>query len=152
MSGIQTLLEALAGSKHGITDPRLNLLQAAPGAVHGSTDARVAPPPSNPSQPTGAAGTTNPGIALINAYQEWLRRSGRSQDPLAARIGQKAQPGIGGAMASDPIKLLTQGGQPFHEVSHGENAGQFAQTYDLGNGQKANVYYDRGGRRRVNVY
>lgn len=117
------------------------------------TDPREAPPPSNPPQPTGAVGTTDPAIALVNAYQEYLRRSGHTQDPLAAQRGQASGPrAFGGAGQMDPVQLLKFAGNPYRQISHGANAGQMAQTYDLGGGKRANVYYDENGRRRVNVY
>lgn len=110
--------------------------------------AREAPPPVIPPQPTGAVGTTDPLVALQHAYAAWMQRTGRQQDPLAAQVGQKSFPGLAGPLANDPIRMLSTG----REITHGANAGQTAQTYDLGNGKTANVYYDPNGRRRVNVY
>jgi hypothetical protein len=137
------LLHALGVSKRKVTDPRLQMLTALGGVDHGSTDPRVAPPPTNPPQPTGAAGTTNPLIALQHLYARWQQVSGRRQDPFASRLGHLA-PDVGQGNEGN-VSLLSAGQQ----TTHGANAGLMAQRYDLGNGQKENVYYDSKGRRRV---
>lgn len=149
--GLQELLQAIGGAGHEVTDPRLPDLQVLTGAAHGSTDPRLAPPPSNPPQATGAAGTTDPAVALQHAYAMWLKLTGRSQDPLAARVGRQPPPDQPGA-AHTAVDLLRFGGNPFRQITHGANAGLFAQTYSLGDGRTANVYYDPNGRRRVRAY
>lgn len=149
--GLEQLLHAIAGTTGEVTDPRLDSLQALTGAAHASTDPRVAPPSSNPPQQTGVAGSTNPGLALLQAYQAWQKRTGRKEDPLQALVGQRRRP-LGSFGPNAPVALQGEGGNPFRTITHGENAGLTAQTYELGNGETANVYYDRNGRRRVNVY
>jgi hypothetical protein len=96
------------------------------------------------------AGATNPGLQLLQNYSKWRKRTGRV-DPLQALIG-KTRPSLGGTQGADPVTLLTEGGNPFRQITHGANAGQTARTYKLGDGRTANVYFDEHGRRRVNVY
>lgn len=141
--GPQYLLQAMGSARRKATDPRLEALQALTGAAHGA--AQLPAPGSEDAAPAPA----DPAIALQHAFAAYLKQSGRTQDPLAARIGQQgAHTGLG---TPDPIKLLQTAGQPFHQVTHGSNAGQMAQSYDLGNGKVANVYY-RNGKRQVRVY
>lgn len=141
--GPQYLLQAMGAVRRKATDPRLEALQALTGAAHGP--AQLPAPGAEDAQPAPA----DAGIALQHAFAEYLKRSGQTQDPLAAQVGQPhGHPGLG---TPDPIKLLQYAGQPFRQITHGANAGQMAQSYDLGNGKIANVYY-RNGKRQVRVY
>lgn len=95
-----------------------------------------------------------------NPYLDLLRGSLAygQQDPLLTRAqtSQSAPGEINGTFS--PVKLVHNAGatDPLEQVaaisSHGPRQGLAHQTYDLGNGMRANVYYDANGHRKVFTY
>lgn len=77
-------------------------------------------------------------------------------DPLAARARQGLS--MGGAAGQQPVSLVRNEagagalGKVAGVASHGPREGHAHNTFDLGNGMKANVYYDAAGKRKVYVY
>lgn len=131
---------------------------------------QAAPPGANAPQPTGMAGGFHPGprgmvdrsqalgvgeqdrtLALVQGYQKYLKRSGRQHDPITDALKLTPQGRGMRAVEQAPGELETgPGGQAFQVTQHGPRAGLVHQRYDLGDGLKANVYYDPAtGEREV---
>lgn len=110
-------------------------------------------PGENAPQPTGPAG--GGGNPLVAAFQRNYAKfqQGGGQDPLGGMVGQRRIAGRASATAG-PVEQ-TEGdlaGGLLHSVTHGAHAGEATQEYNLGNGQFAHVYFDRNGKRQVNVF
>lgn len=123
-----------------------------PGGVR-HTSALGAPSPV-PSQPAG----DDPVAAFYALLSAYRKRTGRQFDPLSERRGQ-AGPGQSGpartSLAHSPVQLLTGGdigGGLIQRTTSGPRAGLLRQSYDLGDGRTAHVYYDEHGRRQVQVF
>lgn len=85
--------------------------------------------------------------ALMGAYQAYLKRSGRSQDPL---MGQR--PGVGGddPSVAAPKQIMGPDGQAFSVNRSGnERRGLTMQTFELPGGRRVHVYYGKNGERTV---
>jgi hypothetical protein len=110
-------------------------------------------PGENAPQPTGPAGAG--GNPLVAAFQRNYAKfqKGGGVDPLGGAVGsRRIRRGMN--PADGPVEQ-TQGdlaGGLLHSVTHGAHAGEAAQEYNLGNGQFAHVYFDRNGKRQVNVF
>jgi hypothetical protein len=132
--------------------------------------ALAAPPPGeNGPQPTGPIGQPTGGglggavmgpqggpeadshartYGLVDAYQAYLKRSGRTQDPLLDAVQTKRLPGGQTRMSErTPARLLGDPANPF-QVNKTKNAreGLTFQSYAVPGG-KVNVYYTPSGKR-----
>lgn len=86
--------------------------------------------PSNPPQQPGPAGSH----PLLAQYMKYAGQGGTLESQMRQGRGQA------------PERV----GDLFTQTTHGARAGQSHVTFDLGGGQKANVYYDpRTGKRSV---
>lgn len=94
----------------------------------------------------------DPAVALMQAYQAYRGAHGGQEDPLAARAAQVQGPAKG--TGSGDVRLLTGAGgaDPFQTTMQGPRAGQTRQSYDLGDGRMAHVYYTPQGKRKVFVF
>lgn len=137
----QALLEA---SKPGQMAPqRPGLAGSMDAGAVGPAAAGVATAPQSPAV-----------LSLVEAYQKYLRRSGRSQDPLMDAGKLSDAPGGGGRFEERPAATLLKAanGDAFSMTDHGPRAGQIKQAYELADGRKVHVYYDERGRRRSFVF
>lgn len=114
-----------------------------------STGGALAP---DEGAPAGAAQAParDPLQVLLQGAVKYQQQHG--QDSLAARVG-------GGMLGAAPgwgqgrVRLLQPGGTGLaaagQVTQQGPRAGRAHQTYDLGNGFLANVYFDENGKRQV---
>lgn len=91
----------------------------------------------------------DPAVALMQAYQAYRGAHGGQEDPLAARA---AQGPVKGQDAGVHLLTGAGGSEPFQTTAGGPRAGQTRQTYDLGDGRMAHVYYTPAGKRKVFVF
>jgi hypothetical protein len=113
---------------------------ANPAASNGGV---LAPDEAGPSQ-AGVASISSPAANLIQAYQAYSKRSGRQQDPLAARGAKVIQNQT--TAPDDPLGALAK--IAFVNHSGGDRNGLVGQALEL-NGNRYHVYIDRNGRRQV---
>jgi hypothetical protein len=88
---------------------------------------------------------------LIAAYQAYLKRSGRSQDPLLDRT--RSRQTARGTMVDEmsPAKqVMGPGGEAFSvNRSNNERRGLTMQTFELPGGKRVHVYFGKNGERTV---
>jgi hypothetical protein len=124
------------GPSKGLAQPEGGLFSRQPlNAMHAERQGRDV---------SMGAGRTS---ALMQAYQAYLKRSGRSQDPL---LGQR--PGVGGDDPSVQGAQVVRGadGEAFSvNQSQNERRGLTMQTLELPTGQRVHVYYGKNGERTV---
>jgi hypothetical protein len=87
--------------------------------------------------------------ALIEAYQAYLKKSGRRQDPLLDAVRERRRPG-GTAISDGARPVLGPGGEAFSvNTSNNERRGLTMQKFDLPGGRRVHVYYGANGERTV---
>ncbi len=88
---------------------------------------------------------------LISAYQAYLKRSGRSQDPLLG--GTRSRETARGTMVDEmpaARQVMGPGGEAFSvNRSNNERRGLTMQTFELPGGKRVHVYYGKNGERTV---
>lgn len=89
--------------------------------------------------------------AFLQGSMAYQQRTGH-EDPLGAAAGRMT-----GRYGQSPVKQVTNDGatglnRVAQLTSHGPRQGQGHSTFDLGNGLKANVYFDANGRRKTFVF
>lgn len=125
------------------------------GQQLGGSPALQAPPSGTPAW-SPQAPAQDPLATLLQGSMRYQQQHG--EDPLGAAAGRGALGTSGGAFGSrPPVSQVTDGqAQGLNRVaqvtSHGPREGQAHTTFDIGNGLKANVYYDAKGRRKTFVY
>ena len=89
-------------------------------------------------------------LGLADGFQRYLKRSGRSQDPLLEAV--RSRETRRGTMVDEqtPARLLGSPEQPFRVNTTGnERKGLSFQQFELPGGQRVNVYYGKNGQRTV---
>jgi hypothetical protein len=146
-----SLLSALAQSTGGTLAPSGVQGQVTPGAVQGAQLGK----PGLAAEPSQAG---DPLTNLINGYQAWARLHGGAGEKYAglAQSHRDVGGGIENRLSgrSAVQQVTAPGGAGLAQLarvnqSGNERQGRGFQTYDLGNGQVAHVYYDAKGRRQV---
>lgn len=132
---------------------------AAPAAVGGAQapmGASMGPQEGNTFDSTGP---TSP-LEMLQAGMEAYKSRG-GVDPAKALMALRESQGIGATGRqrgpTPPVQQVrNEGAQGLEQIaqltSHGPREGQAHLTFDLGQGVKANVYFDAHGRRKTFVY
>lgn len=110
----------------------------------GQLGAGAAPLAAEAGQPAGTA--PNDPVALMQAYQAYLNRSGNKRDPIMRAMNYAKPREDGGVAAS-----MGPGGKFVAQrvAGHGARAGQTYSEFRLSDGRSAHIYYSPSGKRRV---
>jgi hypothetical protein len=146
------MLAGYAANPGSVPDPEGNLTGAAGNRARNSAllAGYAANPESVPEGPDVSMGPER-ATALMNAYQAYLKRSGRKQDPLLDRVRMSAGP-HGRTQVDElrPAKVLMQDGEPFSvNTTNNERRGLTLQKFELPGGKVVHVYYGKNGERTV---
>lgn len=135
----------------GLVDELLGGYQNQTNALMAAATGGMQAPVEGPAQSAGPAPAPakDPLAVLLQGAMRYERRRGR--DPLAARADGMAAYDRG----SQPSAAFEQAGAPGVRAlmsgvtQSGPRAGQARNSFDLGNGWLANVYFDENGKRQV---
>lgn len=143
-------LAAAGGGVGGLQAPTQSSAAPVPMGQGGTFDS------SGPADSFDSTGPSSP-VDVLQAGMEAYKAQGR-QDPLEALLGTRKGPDGGFVRPGhSPVQQVVddsvQGINRVAQItSHGPREGKAHTTFDLGNGLKANVYFDANGRRKTFVF
>lgn len=151
MSWIEDTLRDLARRRSALAAPAAGENAPQPtGPVGGMTGGGLGAARLSPGMGSEQTDPQARTLGLVEGFQKYLKRSGRTQDPLLEALRVRDMPGGRHVDEQTPAKLLGEPGQTMRvNETDNKRAGLSFQQFELPGGRRVNVYYGSNGERTV---